>query len=52
MRNLIALAGVGYVLAVLLPTAIWFVPELLHLINPETDLRRSSGGGVPSAGKR
>ena len=28
----------GYVLAVLLPTAIWFVPELLHLINPETDL--------------
>lgn len=37
-RNLIALAGAGYVLAVLLPTAIWFVPELLHLINPETGL--------------
>ena len=35
--NLIALAG-GCVLAVLLPTAIWFVLELLHLINSETDL--------------
>lgn len=36
-RNPVALTGAGYVLAVLVPTAIWFVPRLLRLIDPDGD---------------
>lgn len=37
-RNLIAAALAVYLLAILLPTAFWYVPELLKLTNPDTAL--------------